>query len=186
MNPQLTEQIAYHVFANLGILPASFVNQEQTKSVADLQFLLPEKLTFQVEGGKDLQKNIYGCQIAITDTKDFKMLIADCTQEKDVPEYGVVLRLKDAPTFGVYLIFNKLVEDPPEAEALIAVCTDKKNWMPCTTYLQATFLAGMEQLRDLGFGWKKAAVYRDLYDQLLSFIKFHDLYFGGEDEGQED
>lgn len=185
MNSKLTEQIAYHVFANLGVLPSSFINPEQTKSVIDKQFLLPDKITFVTEEGDVLRKNVYGCQISVTDTKEFKMLLADCTQEKNVPEYCLLIQLKDAPAFGVYLVFNQLVDDPPEPEALIAVNTDKKNWIPCTTYLEATFLAGMEQLKDLGFGWSKCNSYQDLHAQLLSFIKFHNNYFGVTDEGQE-
>jgi hypothetical protein len=102
-----------------------------------------------------------------------------------VPEYCLVIQLKDAPIFGIYLIFNQLVEDPPEAEPMIAVNVDKQHWVPCTTYLEATFLAGMEQLRDLGFGWIQCKSYQDLYSQLLSFIKFHNNYFGATDEGQE-
>lgn len=184
MNQKLTEQIAIHVLSNLGVLPSSFVNIDQTKSIIDKQNLLPEKLTFEVEGGQAIRKNVYGCQVSVAD-KEFKLLLADCTQEKNVPEYCLVIQLKDAPVFSVYLIFNQLVEDQIEPEAMIAVNTDKKHWVPCTTYLQATFLAGMEQLRDIGFGWTKCSNYQELYAQLLTFIKFHDNYFGAEDEGQE-
>lgn len=185
MNQKLTEEIALHVLSNLGILPSDFVNQDQTKSVFSKQFVLPEKISFESEEKQVFHKNVYGCQVSVTGAKEFKLLLADCTQEKDVPEYCLVVQLKDAPMFGIYLIFNKLVNDPPESEAMIAVNTDKKHWIPCTTYLQATFLAGMEQLRDIGFGWNKCVNYQELYTQLLSFIKFHDNYFGAIDEGQE-
>lgn len=183
MNQKLTEQIAYHVLSNLGALPSAFVNQEQTKSILDKQFILPEKISFESEDGQVSHKHIYGCQVSVTGAKEFKLLLADCTQEKNVPEYCLVIQLKDAPAFGVYLIFNQLVEDPPEAEAMIAVNSDKKHWIPCTTYLQATFLAGMEQLRDIGFGWNRCNEYKELYSQLLSFIKFHDNYFEVINEG---
>lgn len=187
MNQKLTEEIAYHIFANLGVLPSSFVNLDLTKSVLDKAYLLPEKLAFEVADGSTLRKNVYGCQIAITNSKEFKLLLADCSQEKDVPEFCLLIQLKDAPAFGVYLLFNRLAtEDTPEAEALIAVSTDKKHWMPCTTYLQGTFLAGMEQLRDLNSSWDKCQNYQELYAQLLSFIKFHHNYFGAAGEGQED
>src|SRR5271166_3464321 len=182
MNPKLTEQIAYHILANLGALPSPYINQDETKAVINKQFLLPEKVTLETAEGETLHKNVYGCQIAITDAKEFKMLLADCTQEKNVPEYCLVIQLKDAPCFGVYLIFNQLVDDPPEPEPLIAVNADKQHWIPCTTYLEATFLAGMEQLRDLGFGWTSCKSYSELYGQLLSFIKFHNNYFGVTDE----
>jgi len=184
MNQKLTEEIVYHILANMGVLPSNFVNHDQTKSILDKQFLLPEKITFETDSG-NVNKNVYGCQVSLANSKDFKIILADCTQEKKLPEYGLLVQLKDAPAFGVYLIFNRLVKDPPDSEAMIAVNTDKKFWIPCTTYLQGTFLAGMEQLRDLSFGWSKCTEYKDHYEQLLSFIKFHDNIFGGFDEGEE-
>ena len=184
MNQKLTEEIVYHILANMGIFPTDFVNKEFTKSILDKQFLLPEKITFEGTSGV-ISKEVYGCQISIANSKDFKILLADCTQEKDIPEYCLFVQLKDAPAFGVYLIFNRLVDDQSDCEAMIAVNTDKKFWIPCTMYLQGTFLAGMEQLRDLGYGWTKCTEYKTHYEQLLSFIKFHDSFFGGFDEGEE-
>jgi hypothetical protein len=178
MNQKLTEQIAYHILANLGVLPASFIDSKETRSILDKQFILSEKISFETLDGDVFHKNIYGCQIVISDSKEFKLLLADCTQEKDVPEYCLLTQLKDAPAFGVYFIFNQLVADPPNPEALISVNTNNKHWIPCSTYLQATFLAGMEQIRDLGFGWTKCTDYKEQYNQLLSLIKFHDNYFG--------
>jgi hypothetical protein len=185
MNTKLTEEIAYHVLANVGILPSSFVNYGATKSLKDPQFLLPEKVNFQTSEGETINSNVYGCQISITNSKDFKLLLADCKQEESIPEYALLIQLQDAPAFGVYLAFNRMVEDPPPSEAMIAVSTDNKFWMPCTTYLEGTFLAGMEQLRDLGTGWKKCSKYQTQYQQLLSFIQFHSNFFGGFDEGEE-
>jgi hypothetical protein len=185
MNNKLTEQIILHILSNLGVLPATFIDQEATQSLFDKQFLLSEKLSFEVEDGEVLRKNIYGCQISVTDSKEFKMLLADCTQDNDLPEYCLLVQLKESPTFGIYLLFNQLVSDPPDPEAMIAVSADQKHWMPCSPYLQATFLAGMEQIRDLGFGWNKCSEYQDQYQQLLSFIKFHSKFYEVEDEGQE-
>lgn len=182
MNQKLSEQIAYHILANLGVLPASFVNKEVIKSVIDKQFLLPEKISF--EG--DLRKNVYGCQVNIADNKELRLMLADCTQEKDLPEFCLLVQLKDAPAFGVYLIFTALTSEPIDPEVLIGVSTDSKYWMPCSTYLQATFLAGMEQIRDVGFGWTKINNYDKMYQQLLSFIKFHHNFYGESDEGQEE
>ena len=180
MNQKLMEQIILHILSNLGIVKTHFVSANETKSIMDKQFLLSEKLTFETVEGDILRKNIYGSQISVSGSKDFKLLLADCTQEKDFPEYGLVIQLKDAPTYGLYFVFNN-----SEAEALIAVNTDKKHWIPCSTYLQATFLAGMEQLRDLGFGWKKCIEYKELHSQLLTFIKFHDSYFEAQNTNHE-
>jgi hypothetical protein len=185
MNNKLTEQIAYHVLANLGVLPADFINQEVTKQITDKSFLLPEKISFETEG-QVTRNNIYGCQVSVADAKELRLLVADCTQEKSLPEFALLVQLKDAPAFGVYMIYTKMSNEPIDPEVLIAVTTDKINWMPCSTYLQATFLAGMEQMRDLGFGWNKAVNYSEQYQQLLSFIKFHHNFYGEDNEGQEE
>lgn len=196
MNQKLTEEIVYHILANLGVLPAAFTSSEKMQSLVDKKFLLPEKIVLEMEDSTVLRKNIFGCQISVTDAKDLKILLGDCTLSPDLPEYCLVVQLKDMPIFGAYLCFTKLYiinseltaisdEDEIDSEALIAVSVDKKNWMPCSGYLQATFLAGMEQTRDLGFGWSKCTSYQDQYQMLLSFIKFHRNFYGGNDEGQE-
>ncbi len=185
MNHKLTEQIAYHIFAHLGILPATFVNRDLTRSIIDKQYLLSEKISLENEDGQILRKNIYGCQARIADSKEFKMLLADCTEVKEYPEFCLLVQLKDAPAFGIYLLYSGASNEEVDPEALIAVSPDKEHWMPCSTYLQATFLAGMEQVRDSGFSWAKATEYQDLYKQLLTFIKFHHGFYGVSDEGQE-
>lgn len=186
MNRKLTEQIAYHVLANLGVLPAEFVNKEVTKAIIDKQFLLNEKLVFEGDEGGTIRKNIYGGQVSVADNKELKMMLADCTQDKELPEYCLLVQLKDAPAFGLYLIATQFTKEPVDPEALIAVSTDSNYWMPCSTYLQATYLAGMEQIKDVGFGWTKITNYEKLHKQLLSFIKFHHNFFGATDEGQEE
>jgi hypothetical protein len=183
MNHKLTEQIAYHILAHLGVLPATFVNHEFTKSIIDKQYLLSEKISLENENGEVFRKNIYGCQTRVAESKEFKMLLADCTETKEWPEFCLLVQLKDAPTFGIYLLYSGQSQEEVDSEALIAVSPDKEHWMPCSTYLQATFLAGMEQVRDSGFAWNKATEYQELYKQLLTFIKFHHGFYGVADEG---
>jgi len=186
MNKKLTEQIVYHVLSNLGVIASSFVNKETTKPIIDKQFLLSEKLSFEDEEGETIRKNVYGCQLSVADSKELKMILGDCTQDKNFPEYCLVVQLKDAPAFGLYVVVSPTTSERVDSEVLIAVSTDNNYWMPCSTYLQATFLAGMEQIRDIGFGWTKITNHDSLYKQLLSFIKFHHNFYGDTDEGQEE
>jgi hypothetical protein len=182
MNNRLTEEIANHIFANLGVLPSNFVSQSMTRPLTDKQFLLPEKLTFEVDD-QTFRKNVYGCQASLG-AKEFKMLLADCTQDRKLPEYCLYIQLKDSPAYCVYLLSNKL--DPEvDSEVMIALTMDGQHWMPCSAYLQATFLAGMEQLRDIPSTWVQLQDYQDNYQQLLSFIKYHQLYNEALDERQE-
>ena len=182
MNKKLTEEIVYHIFANLGILPSDHTNITSMQSIIDKKFLLAEKIKLETED-KVISNNIYGCQISISDNKDFKILLADCSQDSHNLEYGVLIQLKDSPAFGLYLSFH--LSEVIDREALIAVNIVESSWVPCNTYLQATFLAGMEQIKDLGFGWIKCSNYNKLYHQLLSFIKFHHNFYRIENEGQE-
>jgi hypothetical protein len=182
VNNRLTEEIAYHILANLGVLPSEFVNSNTTKSVIDKQFLLADKIVFQLEN-QTVHRHVYGCHASVAE-QDFRIVLADCTQEKNVPEFAVIIQPPKAPTYGLYLAFNRLVENPPEAEAIIAIKSDK-HWIPCTAFLQGTFLAGMEQLRDQVFNWKKLINYQTEYQHLLTFIGFHTNYYGVFNEGQE-
>lgn len=187
MNQRLTEEIVYHTLANLGVLPASFVKTDM-KSIIDKGFLLSEKLVLETENG-EISKNIYGCQTLVAGKAELKLLLADCTQEKDLPEYCLLTHLfgteKPSPMFGAYLVFNRLQKQDVDSEALIAVSADHKNWMPCSTFLQGNFLSAMEQIRDLGFGWKSLSGYDSQYQMLLKLIRFHHNFFapiGGEDD----
>jgi len=182
MNIKLTEEIAYHILAHLGALPANFTASDTARSMIDRQFLLPEKLKLTIDN-QELSKNIYGCQVSVAG-KDLRLLLADCSLEKNLPEYCLMVQLKGAPAYGVYLLFNRLVkENPPTTEVLIALSSDSKNWMPCNTYLQASLLASMEQLRDVGGQWGKCQSYQEQLNLLFSFVAFRDLFFGGADEG---
>lgn len=182
MNYQLTEEICYHILANLGVLPSTFVSVQSSRSIIDKQFIIPDKINFQIED-QSVSKNVYGAQVMITGDKEFKLLLVDNSLD-DVPEYGLLVQMKDAPAFGVYLVFNKLL--PPdqqiEAQAMIAVMSED-HWIPCSIYLQATFLAGMEQLRDLCVNWGQVKSYDQQYQNLISFLDFHSNFYGGQDEG---
>lgn len=181
MNKSLTEEIIYHIFSNLGLLPSNFVKQEQTKSLLDKQFLLSEKLSFETDEKETVEKSLYACQVGVNN-KALTLILADCTFEKDLPEYCLFVQLQDSPAFCSYLVFNGLTNETTDAEALIGVSSKNQGWIPCTMYLQATFLAGMEQLRDLNFPWGKCANYKTQVKQLSDFIRFHSQYFENGDE----
>ena len=168
MNQALTEQIAKHILTGLGVIPSHNVHQ----SLIDKEFLLEQKLHFKNEGASIVKNSIYACQITI-DQKDFKIILGDCSQEKGFPEYCLVIQFKGNPAYGLYFILESHDSD---GEALIAVSVNDKDWMPCNTFLQATFLSAMEQLKDLGIGWIKCSNYKKEYDMLLSMINFHSAY----------
>lgn len=168
MNQNLREAIVKHIFANLGIVATDYVNPDRTKSLASDEFLLKHSLIFEDENNQTVRNKVWGCQIS-ADIQEIKILLGDCSQYSNVPEYAVLVQLKNAPAYGVYLICNPQVD----SEALISCTVNFKDWMECNTYLQATFLAGMEQMRELGLTWGKCVDSDSQFKLLQDFIKFH-------------
>jgi hypothetical protein len=172
MNTALRESIVRHILSNFAIIPSSFVHLDKTKSLMDKDFLLDEKISFVAEDGSMIKNKIWGCQIS-AESQEVKILLGDCSQDKYIPEYCLLVSLKDLPSYGVYLISAPSLD----GEALIACTLDGKEWLECQTYLQATFLAGMEQIREIGSNWTRCANYKEQYQALLSFVKFrHRVY----------
>lgn len=176
MNYQLMEDIIRHIFANLAIIPSTFVKIDSTKSLMSKEFILNDVLSFENESGI-IKNKIWGCQIS-TEQKELKILLGDCSQDKEIKEYCLIVQLKDAPAYGIYLVCTK-----ENSEPLIAFSLNNKEWMECQTYLQATFLAGMEQIRDVGLSWNKCTNYKEQYKLMMSFIDFHNSIYEEKYEG---
>lgn len=178
MNAHLRKEIVKHVFANLGIISSDFVSRKLSKSLMDDEFLLRTTLIFEDENGGAIRNKVWGCQIS-ADVQEIKILLGACSEYKDIAEFAVIVQLKNAPAYGVYLVCN----DKVDSEALISCTINQKDWMECGTYLQATFLAGMEQIRDIGLSWNKCTDYESQYQLMLSFIKYHRSVYGDNNEG---
>lgn len=183
MNLLLRAEIIRHVLANFGVIPSDFVDLNKSNSLLNKEFLISEKLSFEDEDGLDIYNKIWGCQIS-ADIQEIKVLLGDCTQEKDYPEYAMIVQLKNAPAYGLYLSFKESYSDASSNYCFMAYSLDSINWLECNTFLQATFLTGMEQLKEIGYSWNKITNYQSQYNSLLSFIKYHSVY-GDLNEGQE-
>jgi hypothetical protein len=184
MNPQLRAEIVRHVFANFGVIPSEYVNREKSKSLMMKDYLLPESLSFEDEDGIISEQKIWGCQLS-ADIQEIKILLSDCTQDDDSPEFCLLIQLKNAPAYGLYLTYKESFDTNVGAACMLAYSMDTKSWLECSTFLQATFLAGMEQIRETGFAWNKATSYQPQYQALLSFVKYHSTIYEAEHEGQE-
>jgi hypothetical protein len=184
MNTYLCEQIVRHVLSNFRIIPSKFVNVTKTDSLINKEFALLETLSFDNEG-TIITNHIWGVQLS-AGSQEIKILLGDCSIDPNIPEFCLMVQLKDAPVYGLYLVYNDLINKTIDSEAMIAYNLDSKGWLECGTFLQATFLAGMEQLKDIGFAWSKCSNYKPIHQAMLSFIKFHSELYEAEDEGQED
>jgi hypothetical protein len=169
MNPILTEAIIKHILSQFGVLPSPHIDLKKTKSLLDKDFLLSEKLSFQDEDSKMFKNNTWGCQLLLGQ-QEVKILLGDCSQD-ETKEYCLLVQSKDAPAYGLYLVLDEA------SEPLISVITNETDWFPCPTFLQATFLAAMEQIKDTHLNWSKCVDYRTQYDLMLSFIKHHNTVY---------
>lgn len=180
MNPVLMEHIVRHVLSNFGVVPSVFIDYDHTRSLNSKDFMLEQKLLFRSDDGNIIKNPIYGCQVEV-EQKQFKILLGDCSQDPETPEFCLIVQFTDNPSYGLYLVCDPSVD----GESLLTVSVNDRDWMPCNTFLQATFLAAMEQLKDIGLGWGKCTDYQKSYETLLTMINFHTAYYEVEHEGQE-
>jgi hypothetical protein len=177
MNKALLKEIVSHVYANFAVIPSNFVNLNKTSSLMEPKYLLKEKLTFEVDNSSHYGQ-MWGCQMAVSQM-EIKVLLGNCTLDKEFPECSMIIQPKNAPTYGLYLIYNESFLESEDSQPMIAVSPDDgKGWIECNTGLQATFLAAMEQARDLHMTWKICSDYDNLYRAMISFLKFHLEIYG--------
>ena len=185
MSKQLTSQIINHIFSNLLIINKSDFDINKFKSIKSTDHLLPETISFTDESeGQEIVNKIWGIQLVIEGQK-LKMLLADCSVEPKILEYALLVKMQDSPAYGIYASYNKDYNQLVVDGNLIAVCMDNPNWIQCNIYLQATFLAAMENIKDIPYTLEKCEDYKLEYNSLLSFIKYYDFSCEDDDEGQK-
>lgn len=177
MNKELTAQIIKHIFSNLGII-GNKLNTNYSKSLNSKEFLLNDKIKFELSDGTILNNKVWGCQYT-SNNQNLKILLGDCSQDSSDFSYCLIVQLDNSPSYGMILNLDPAVENDP----LIAYSINNKDWIVCNTYLQATFLAGMEQLKELGLSWNICHSYNEQYQMMLSFIKYHEFYYEENSEG---
>jgi len=171
MNKRLLEEIIKHILSSFLVIPSNFIDVENSKALMSSEYLLKNKLSFQLEDGKTVSNEVWGCQIS-SEENEVKILLADCSD--DYNEYALLVRIKDSPAYAAYIV----LDDNIDSEALIAFTIDGTSWLECNTYFQAMFLAGMEQMKQGGLSWKKCKYYNDDFKLLISFILFQNEIYG--------
>ena len=171
MNKDLLKEVIHHVMASFGVIQSSFIDPKKTGSLLDPAYILPEKIRFEVDENL-FENNIWGCQISALQN-EVRVLLSKLGDENQY-DFVMAVQSKGAPTYGLVLSYE--LEHGLE-HCMLAVSIDGKTWMDCSTFLQATFLAAMEQVKDLGSGWQACSDYEELHSSLISFIKFYDDQF---------
>jgi hypothetical protein len=172
LNQDLQTAIVNHILSCFAVIPSNFINLHSSLSLMSPEFLLKDKLQFD-NGQKIIANKIWGCQLSVA-SQEIKILLGDCSSYlEDEIEFVMVVQAKDMPAYGLYLVIDGM----DYHESLIACSLDNKSWIQCNTFLQATFLAAMEQVKDMGLSWKKLEQYTEQFQSMLSLIKFHTLTF---------
>jgi len=174
MNIVLLKEIVSHIMAHFGVIPSDFVNLKKSDSLLSPTYLLNEKIFFESDG-ENYTGKVWGCQMSVAQTQ-IKVLLGECTTDPEFPEWAMIVQPKDNPIYGLYLCHNTQSDYAPTSQPDLSVSLDGKEWMNCSTFLQATFLAAMEQVRDLQMPWIKCVEYADLYKAMLSFLNHHDKH----------
>lgn len=167
MNHRLTQQIVKHVFSNLKIINSDLVKQDSL-SIIDKEFLLPETINFEDDDGCGIIENhLWGCQFPV-ENKNLKILVCDASVD-EVQEFATIIHLSDTPTYGLYLDTS----DEWGIDSMIACSVSGQEWAKCSTYLEATFLAAMEQLKHHVVFPTLCQEYREEYKAVLTFLEHY-------------
>jgi hypothetical protein len=153
MSKELAKEIIKHIYKGFGI-------SSKTKSIISKEYLLDKKITF-VEDELSEAGTLYGCQLSAGD-QEVKVIVADASYEQ-YGEFYMIVHLKGAPYYGLSFSFNHYV---------LGYSIDGKGWDNCSVYLQGTFLAAMEQLKESHLNWNKCYDYQDENDSLPHFVEF--------------
>jgi hypothetical protein len=159
-NQKLLNQILDHIYGNLGL------TKKILSPITTDAFHLKEGLLFSDEEG-EYTASLWSAQANIGAV--MKILCADFSVKSN-SEYAVIVELEKCPTYGCYLCFDNSSKE--SFDGLLAFFTNGK-WLETSTYLQATFLAGMENLKDFHQPWVPATK-PYLIDKMKSFIQYSD------------
>lgn len=190
-NQPLTNAIAEHIFANLGVFGTVMTSITQDTFLTSKTIAYEPSFEDQLdaEKGNELIAKVFACQTS-TGAKKLSLIYSplktSCKKHIQSFEHFLLVKLEGSPAYGCYLLDCDLDEE--KADGFIATELTPKNWIPTTTYIQATFLAGMEQLKDL-FSQYKAIEAADLEELLISlkeFIAFQGIIAAAENEMVEE
>lgn len=180
MNKELTNQIIRHVYNCLGVKLPNKNNKNY--SILQDKFLLNRKVSFE-DGDK---KSVWGVNIKVEDEASLQILMADLS-ENSLPEFAMICRLTDSPAYGTYLSYQEYMSEEEEScldRPFIAISVNEGSWSECNTYMQASFLCGMEKLKEISVPFSKIED-ESMVDSLIKFIEFYQDKMEIEDERQE-
>lgn len=143
----LTNEIATHIL-NQYHIKSNMINDE---------FLIEEKLKF-IEDSKEISSNIYISNLTSLN-QEIQILITTYSNNR-----CLIIKIKDSPSYAILELNGE--------NSLIALKLD--NWVTCSIYIQATFLAAMEQLKDLSILVKSSDINDEIINLLHEFLEYYE------------
>ena len=153
---KLTHEIIAHILYDFGIFSDSL-------SIKKEDFKKSSKFNFE-DSGALTERFIYSIKSSI-ENRQLKVYFLDASS-KISEEYSLLIEIDNLPIYGLYFY-----EDQEGERSIISSSLDKKSWFNCSIFLQATFLAGMEQLKELKFPWEKNELSEQDQDMVFSFME---------------
>lgn len=167
----LVNHILEYIYNNFGIC-----NDFVSTSIVSEKYLLTKKIKFEGVDGNEWSAKMYGAEIVI-DKLRFRILCGDFSSEEK--EYALIVKLDNCPSYGCYLIYNSDLSEISGPQAgLLAFSIKENEWLASNVYIQATFLAGMEQLRDVSASWQSLSNYQDMIENMKSYVRHYDSIYG--------
>lgn len=130
------------------------------------EFKLKEKFECENYFGDAIKAPVWMIEGKIG-TDKFQACLCELSNDYGVlQEFILLTKLEDSPTYASY--WSNDIEDEM-VQSTLSYSTQENVWMPTNTYLQATYLAGMESLKDVLVEWKLPSDISVLNNSLKSF-----------------
>lgn len=150
---KITNAIVNHIFENLGVTLKNKV------SIKNDSFLTNERIEYTDEDNNSSETLVWGCETTIESSK-FIILLTEFPDN----EYFLITKLENCPTYGCHL--------NPGGDCIVGFALNPNNWLKANVAIQANFLAGMENLKDISSGWIKLKENKSFFDELRSFVEY--------------
>ena len=161
---KLTNEILLQIFSNIGAVVPTKV------SLKSPSFKL--NTTIDLEDEFNTKISLWGAEVKLDNSK-LRLLLADLTEKNDLhnKEYALVVSLQDCPAYAAYLLLESTVVDkniPRHGKIFFSL--EDSNWLSTSIFLQASFLCGMEQMKEVPSVWNKMTDEQDLIEGMKLLI----------------
>lgn len=154
MNNNLKNEIIKHIFSKL----------DNTINITNDAYLIDKRIVFASED-KDYQRKAWGVSGEV-EKNNIMMLVADITDQ-----YEELVLLFQMNKFPVYAL--RVSKDSGDFGSFYFLGGER--WIGAGVEMQAKFLYGFENLINCFITWKSLKDYKDIYEQLISFLKFLEM-----------